>query len=175
MNEDEIYQPDVGETSLKRYSRLTDLKIFGYRPAFINFIAVIGIYVLVTYIQMLGVSMHQFDEDLAMRNRLVANLVSLLAAGKFEEVLRNAPGSRVSSEMLRKAVYEYGRTLVPLPTGNHELIDYIAVLGSSPLEWSVVVPLFTEEEGRSDLSLELSVIEQAAGGHRVEINNLHVL
>jgi len=119
--------------------------------------------------------MNHFEEDLAVRNRLVADLVSLLAAGKFEEVIRKAPGSRVSAEQLRNAVFEYGRTLVPLPAGSYELIDYIAVLGSSPLEWSVVAPLFTAEEGRSDLSLELSVFEQAAGGYRVEVDNLHVL
>ena len=119
--------------------------------------------------------MPHFDEDLAMRNRLIADLVSLLAGGKFEAVLRNAPGSRVSAEELRLAVREYGRTLVPLPIESYGLIDYIAVLGSAPLEWSAVVPLFTKEEGRSDLSLELSIFEQESGGHRVEVNNLHVL
>lgn len=119
--------------------------------------------------------MNQFEEDLSERNRLVAVIVSLLAAGKFEDVLRNAPGSRVSSEELRTAVLEYGKTLVPLPVGSYELIDYIAVLGSSPLEWSVMTPLFTAEEGRSDLSLELSMFEQAAGGYRAEVDNLHVL
>ena len=119
--------------------------------------------------------MHHFEEDLTMRNRLVADLVSVLAAGEFEELLRKAPGSRVGSEELRKAVHEYGGTLVPLPIESYELIDYIAVMGSSPMEWSVVAPLFTKEEGRSDLSLELSVFEQATGGYRAEIDNLHVL
>ena len=119
--------------------------------------------------------MRSFEEDLATRNRLVADLVALLSAGKFEEVLRRAPGSRVNAEQLRAAVCEYGRALVPLSTESYELIDYVAVLGSSPPQWSVVVPLFTQEEGRSDLSLELSVFEQANGSHSVEIDDdIHV-
>jgi hypothetical protein len=36
------------------------------------------------------------------------------------------------------------------------------------------VPLWTAEEGRSDLSLELSAIP-IDGGHRFEIDDLHVL
>jgi hypothetical protein len=119
--------------------------------------------------------MRSFEEDLAARNGLVADLVALLSAGNFEDALRRAPGSRVNAEQLRKVVYDYGRALVPLPLEGYELIDYVLVLGSNPLQWSVVVPLFTQEEGRSDLSLELSLSEQANGGHSVEIDDIHVL
>lgn len=118
--------------------------------------------------------MRSFDVDLAARNKLVADLVQQLSTGNFEEALRNAPRSRVNAEQLRNAVLEYGRTLIPIPADSYELIDYIAYLGSNPIQWSVVVPLFTKEEGRSDLSLELSLIEQATGGYQIQIDNIHV-
>jgi hypothetical protein len=40
--------------------------------------------------------------------------------------------------------------------------------------WSVVIPLWTEAEGRSDLSLE-ATIEDRAEGAIVEIGGIHVL
>jgi len=119
--------------------------------------------------------MKTFESDLHARNALVAELVALLAAGDFEEALRRAPHSRVNAEQLRQAVCEYGRTLTPLPADSHVLIDYVAVHDSAPQGWSAVVPLFTQEEGRSDLSLELSMSGLASGGHHIEINDIHVL
>jgi hypothetical protein len=119
--------------------------------------------------------MHTFEEEVAARNMVVAELVALLAASNFDEALRRTPRSRVNAEQLRGAVNEYGRTLVPLAAESYDLIDYVEVLGSKPIQWSVVVPLFTREEGRSDLSLELSMFEQTAGGYSVEIDDIHVL
>lgn len=118
--------------------------------------------------------MPSFEEDLAVRNKLVAQLVQQLSVGDFEGALRSAPRSRVNAEQIRSSVQQYGRTLVPLTAESYELIDYVVVLGSSPLAWSVVVPLFTKEEGRSDLSLELSIVEQAVGGHHIEIDDIRV-
>jgi hypothetical protein len=118
--------------------------------------------------------MPSFDDRLAVRNKLVAQLVQQLSVGDFEGALRSAPRSRVNAEQIRNAVQQYGRTLVPLPAESYELIDHVVVLGSSPLAWSVVVPLFTKEEGRSDLSLELSLVEQAADGHHIEIDDIRV-
>lgn len=118
--------------------------------------------------------MPSFDDRLAVRNKLVAQLVRQLSVGDFEGALRSAPRSRVNAEQIRNAVQQYGRTLVPLPAESYELIDHVVVLGSSPLAWSVVVPLYTKEEGRSDLSLELSLVEQAAGGHHIEIDDIRV-
>jgi len=119
--------------------------------------------------------MHSLEQEVSARNLIVGEFVALLAAGNFEDALRRPPSSRVTPEQLRCAVNAYGRSLIALPAEGYELIDYVEVLGSNPTEWSVVVSLFTQEEGRSDLSLELSMFEGAAGGHRVEIDGIHVL
>jgi hypothetical protein len=39
----------------------------------------------------------------------------------------------------------------------------------------VVFPLWTAEEGESDLSVEMAVIEARPGLHDSEIHNIHVL
>ncbi|HPT57777.1 MAG TPA: hypothetical protein PLK42_13930 [Casimicrobium sp.] len=119
--------------------------------------------------------MHSLEQEDTPRNLIVGELVALFAAGKFEDALRRAPRSRVTAEQLRGAVNAYGRSLVALPAEGYELIDCVEVRGSNPTEWSVVVPLFTREEGRSDLSLELSMFEGAAGSYSVEIDDIHVL
>jgi len=105
----------------------------------------------------------------------IAKLVAHLAAGEFDQALQQAPSSRVSAGDLERAITEYGRRLVPLPPEGLELIDYVEIQGVGPLCWSVVVPLFTEEEGRSDLSLELTIQEQPAGVHMIEIDDVRVL
>ena len=115
-----------------------------------------------------------FDRELAARNAVVARLVALLASGEFERVIEAAPNSKVGAAELRTAVAECGHTLVPLPEHASERIDYIAVLGSEPPAWSVVAPLFTIEEGLSDLSLELTLVASDGGAYEVQVDNLHV-
>lgn len=105
----------------------------------------------------------------------IAKLVAYLAAGEFDQALQQAPSSRVKAKDLERAISEYGRRLVPLPPEGLRLIDYVEVQGGSSPCWSVVVPLFTEEEGRSDLSLELTIQEQPSGVHMIEIDDVHVL
>jgi hypothetical protein len=51
-------------------------------------------------------------------------------------------------------------------------MDVIEIEGGN--KWSVVMPLWSEEEGRSDLSIELTIIKY--GNNFVfEIDDLHIL
>ena len=113
--------------------------------------------------------------DLIARNHLIGELVTLLAHGEYDALLRKTRGSRLSAEQLAAAVRDYGRQIVPLPPPGYRLIDCVPIRGSKPPAWSVVVPLFTEEEGRSDLSLELSIAETLGDGYVAHIDNIHVL
>ena len=115
------------------------------------------------------------NSDLLARNRIVGEIVVCLAMAEYEAVVALAPGSPVSPAQIKAAIEEYGRKLVPLPPEAYELIDYVAIRQSEPLSWSVVVPLFTQEEGRSDLSLELQLMKLATAGYEVSVNGLHVL
>jgi hypothetical protein len=109
------------------------------------------------------------------RNAVIGQLVALLASGDFEKLFHLAPRSRVSTQEIEAVIKQYGRRLLPLPELAFELIDYIAINSTTPPAWSVVVPLFTEEEGRSDLTLELTMVELNTFNYEVQVDDIHVL
>ncbi|MDR3404388.1 MAG: hypothetical protein P4L99_17950 [Chthoniobacter sp.] len=107
--------------------------------------------------------------------RLLGELTTNLALGQYTEMERRSHGIRLTAGQLRKAVDDYGRELIKLPEEAWKLTDTVLVRDSVPARYSVRQPLWTREEGRSDLSLELTLIEIAADRFEVEIDNLLVL
>lgn len=83
-------------------------------------------------------------------------------------------GRRLSAEELRGAVAGHGRTLVPLPPEELDSLDVVEIAGAEPAAYSVVVDLWTEE-GRSDLSLELRLVDRDDGAFEVEVMDVRVL
>jgi hypothetical protein len=66
-----------------------------------------------------------------------------------------------------------GAALIPLPEEAWEVADAVPV-APGPDRWAVVMPLWTSEEGMSDLSMEVTVTE-SPDGISATIDNLHVL
>jgi len=81
----------------------------------------------------------------------------------------------MSPKEVDTVIREYGHRIVVLPAGAYGLLDVVAVKDSIPARWSVAVPLWTESEGRSDLSLEITLEDVAGRDYAVEIEDLHVL
>jgi len=72
------------------------------------------------------------------------------------------------------AVNAYGRTLINPPVEVFEKLDAIQITGAVPPAWSVRVDLWTAEEGRSDLTMKLTVVQN--GKHYdIELDDLRVL
>jgi hypothetical protein len=65
-----------------------------------------------------------------------------------------------------------GATIVPLPEDAWAECDVAPTV--HPGEWWAVVPLWTREEGMSDLSMEATITE-ASGEVKVVIHDIHVL
>ena len=105
----------------------------------------------------------------------VVQLLLWLVAGDFASIERTTLGVRLSAADLRQAVVGYGRTLIMPPASALDQLDVIEVDGSDPRAWSVRVDLWTAEEGRSDLSLECTLVDRAGDLLGVEVDNLHVL
>jgi hypothetical protein len=101
-------------------------------------------------------------------------LVALLAHGAYESVIARCANSRLAADDLRTVIRDYGRKLVPPPGDAYDNLDIVPVKGTAGQTWSVRVPLWTEEEGRSDLTLELTVVMNGARPS-VELDDLHVL
>jgi hypothetical protein len=103
----------------------------------------------------------------------VRRLVEDLAAGRYAEIAADGRAGRLTEAELRTAVEQYGRTLVPLPADGEMLVD-IYEQSSQPDTVTLDVPLWTQEEGRSDLALSLTANKQGET-YTVEVDDLHVL
>lgn len=92
------------------------------------------------------------------------NLAALVADGRI---------GRLTETEIRAAIAEYGRTLVvPPETALHSADEYPQ--NSAPNQSWIDVPLWTEEEGRSDLTLSL-IATKRGGTYELRIQDLHVL
>lgn len=105
----------------------------------------------------------------------VIQLVHWLATENYPAIENHSHGIRLSEDLLRAAVGEYGGKIVMPPSIVFENIDTVLVAGSDPKKWSVRFDLWTERDGRSDLSLECTLIDGKNELLDVEIDNLHVL
>jgi len=105
----------------------------------------------------------------------VLQFLAWLVAGDYAAIERFTAGVRLSSEQMREAISEYGRTLAMPPASALDQLDVIEITGSVPRTWSVRVDLWTAEEGRSDLSMECTLIDCPGELLATEVDNLHVL
>jgi len=71
-----------------------------------------------------------------------------------------------------ECITEYGCELVAYPENIQ--LDVVEVFGSNLKEWGVVAPIYTAEEGVSDLSIELSFTENGEAILKSELDNLRV-
>jgi hypothetical protein len=101
---------------------------------------------------------------------------SLIVQGDFREVERLTKGVRLSSEEMKSAIASYGRRLVFPPSGHFQPRSIVEVEGEGgPPRWSVYVDLWTAEEGRSDLTLEVTLADTRGDTYEIEIDDIHVL
>lgn len=113
--------------------------------------------------------------SLIARNEVVRKVIEFLAARNYRDLELLTASIRLTSEQIESAVRGYGCTVIPLPSDGVGLIDYVAIQDARPPAWSVYVPLFTQEEGRSDLSVDLTLIETEPSSFAIELNDLRVL
>lgn len=105
---------------------------------------------------------------------IVLQVLTLLAKKQYAELEMLTQGVRLCADHIDKTVAAYGRSIVVPPDSAFEFMDVIRVTIANPSRWSVTMPIWTQEEGRSDLSIELTVID-TVDGPRIEIDDLHVL
>jgi len=99
-------------------------------------------------------------------------LVDDLAHSRWDTIQSDGRAGRLTAAELRRAVADYGRSLTPLPA--EFPVDAYEIDGS-PDSWAVDLPLWTTEEGQSDLTLQVTVQATDAGGVSLSVDDLHVL
>ncbi len=113
---------------------------------------------------------HQRPIPSAWRPTLSA-VVSALANGEhnIEGVLGVAPVSRDTAAQIQGYISDYGEVLTELSEATWESSVCIW-MGS---RWDVLIDLWTESEGRSDLVLSARVRESGEG-YSIEVQSVHV-
>lgn len=104
----------------------------------------------------------------------VRQVIELLVAGKYAELETRTNGNRLNSQEMAKAIADYGRELISPPNDAFGLMDVVEVRNAQPPQWSITMPLWTLEEGRSDLSIGVTLIAEEKG-FRIELDDIHVL
>ena len=102
-------------------------------------------------------------------------IVEWLVEGNYQAIERYSKGIRCSAEEIAEAIDEYGRQLMMPPESTFDDLDVIEVENAVPRTWSVIIDLWTKEEGRSDLSLELTLMDKGNEELAAEVDNIHVL
>ncbi len=107
--------------------------------------------------------------------RRVQEIVKLLANEEYEALASASKGVRISADEIQEAVAAYDGRIVMPPEVTYALCDIIEIEIPGPRQWSVEFDLWTEGEGRSDLTLELTLVDNGMDELDFEIDGIHVL
>lgn len=111
---------------------------------------------------------------LIIRN-IVKEIVEAISNKKYDKITEITNNQRVSSNAIKSAIDEYGRTICVPNQDIFENIDVVFVEGSNPSQYSFRFDLYSEEEGLSDLTLEMTVFISESNAVSTEIDGIHVL
>jgi hypothetical protein len=100
--------------------------------------------------------------------------VGLLVDMHYDTLERMTRHRHLTADMMRGAIEQYGRTLVRPPAEAYHDLDGTAVEHGGRAAFAVEFPLWTEEEGRSALELDLVIVEALAGVYVPELNGIRV-
>jgi hypothetical protein len=90
---------------------------------------------------------------------IVRSVIWQLVSKDYDSVVRRGPHGRSAAEDIRRVIEEYGRTLVMPPASGYEkLIRRYPGGDADDPTWRVDAPLWTKEEGRSDLEIRLTIV-----------------
>jgi len=104
--------------------------------------------------------------------KAICNLVRGLACGTIEAALERTSASRLTADEIRASLMQYGRTLIELPIDARSIVDTYRIADTMSI--AIDVPLWTKEEGRSDLTLSLT-LTRVGGAIQIAVEDLHVL
>lgn len=110
--------------------------------------------------------------------KTVSLVVSLLVSGSYKRIEALSNGVRLKAKEIQAGVDEYGCRLCIPPDSAFDRIDVIQLKAVNPCQYSIRFRLFTEEEGESDLEIQMTLTDEpnrkSDGLMSVEIDNILV-
>jgi hypothetical protein len=106
-------------------------------------------------------------------NLIVRQILGSLAAGDYESIVSLTKGVRMSCDDIASAIRDVRGTLGTPPDDAFRAMDIVEAMGATIPQFSVRMPLWTQEDGRSDLTMELT-IKLRDGIPEVELDDIHV-
>jgi hypothetical protein len=106
---------------------------------------------------------------------VVWRVVTMLVNGDYRGLEKLSDGRRLTADQIAQGIEEYGETLVMPPDNAFEDLDIVEISALPGKQWSVHFLLWTAREGKSDLTLELTVREIGDKEFEIDIDDLHVL
>lgn len=105
----------------------------------------------------------------------VRHVLDLLVSKDYQAIETLTGGVSIKKNEIEAGVLEYGRRLTTPPTGAYGLVDVVPISNASPSEYSIRFRLYTEEEGRSDLEIQATLIDtEKTSLMKVEFDNVLV-
>lgn len=102
-------------------------------------------------------------------------IIDLLVRGQYETIEKLTRGRHLSADQILAAVTGYGRHLTIPGNGWWDAVIVTPITPSHGKGFHVAAPLWTYEEGPSDLTLELRLTETVQQVFESEVLDLHVL
>lgn len=99
--------------------------------------------------------------------------MQLLAALEFDRLLERCVTSRLSAADIETVLRQYGATPIAPPREAYDRLDAVRTNATRPT-WSVGMELWSKEQGRTDLTVELTITldnDEAS----IEFDDTHVL
>ena len=99
----------------------------------------------------------------------VQNYVACLASKDYQAGYELTLSESVPIQDILRVIEEYGCTIIPLPAKAFDMALFYQI---SDKQVDIYIPLWSEEEGQSDLTLSLSCFNN---DNKIKINDLEVL
>lgn len=102
-------------------------------------------------------------------------VVDLLVRRQYATIEKLTGRRRLTASQIEAAILEYGRTLVAPAEGWWSIVEVTPIDAGDQPVFHVAAPLWTREEGRSDLTLELRLTETPAHVYETEVLDIRVM
>lgn len=103
------------------------------------------------------------------------DIMNLFVRKDYVALEKLSKGVRLKASEIEEGITEYGRTIVVPPAEAFQNIDVIPIRGHVPQEYSIRFDFYTIEEGKSDLQLQATFIDDPTTEQmRVEIDGILV-